>query len=159
RDRAHVRSGARRRCARREAHRRRRRRERRRARVGHRGGREGPRGVARREVRRLRGARGLGRGAAMRDQRVGARTVRQARAIAHPNIALSKYWGKRAGGGNLPAVPSLSVTLDAMTTRTRVTFDAALGADEVILTVRGAAPDAPGSFPRLAPLRSASLGG
>jgi diphosphomevalonate decarboxylase len=28
-------------------------------------------------------------------------------AIAHPNVALSKYWGKREGEGNVPAVPSL----------------------------------------------------
>ena len=26
----------------------------------------------------------------------------EAVAIAHPNVALSKYWGKREGGGNLP---------------------------------------------------------
>ena len=31
----------------------------------------------------------------------------EACSIAHPNIALSKYWGKREGGGNYPAVPSL----------------------------------------------------
>jgi diphosphomevalonate decarboxylase len=54
-------------------------------------------------------------------------------AVAHPNVALAKYWGKRARPGNFPAVPSLSVTLDGMTTRTRVTFDAALTKDEMIL--------------------------
>ncbi len=54
-------------------------------------------------------------------------------AVAHPNIALAKYWGKRARPGNFPAVPSLSVTLDAMTTRTSVAFDEALDADEVTL--------------------------
>ena len=41
-------------------------------------------------------------------------------AVAHPNIALSKYWGKREGLGNFPAVPSLSVTLEGMSTRTSV---------------------------------------
>jgi diphosphomevalonate decarboxylase len=46
--------------------------------------------------------------------------VSEATAIAHPNVALSKYWGKRAGGGNFPAVPSLSVTLKGLSTRTRV---------------------------------------
>jgi len=46
----------------------------------------------------------------------------EATVVAHPNIALSKYWGKRAGAGNFPAVPSLSVTLDAMTTTTTVRF-------------------------------------
>ncbi|HEY1695509.1 MAG TPA: diphosphomevalonate decarboxylase [Polyangiaceae bacterium] len=50
----------------------------------------------------------------------------EAVAIAHPNVALSKYWGKREGEGNVPAVPSLSVTLAGLTTRTRVRWDAAL---------------------------------
>ena len=36
-----------------------------------------------------------------------------ASAIAHPNVALVKYWGKAAVGGNVPATPSLSLTLDA----------------------------------------------
>jgi diphosphomevalonate decarboxylase len=53
--------------------------------------------------------------------------TREAVAIAHPNVALSKYWGKREGEGNVPAVPSLSVTLGGLTTRTRVRWDAALG--------------------------------
>jgi diphosphomevalonate decarboxylase len=59
-------------------------------------------------------------------------------AIAHPNIALSKYWGKRDGGGNYPAVPSLSVTLAGLATRTRVTFDGALADDEFALDGRPA---------------------
>ncbi len=58
-----------------------------------------------------------------------------ARAVAHPNIALSKYWGKREDGHNLPAVPSLSVTLGGMETVTTVTFDPALAAD--VLTLNG----------------------
>ena len=41
-------------------------------------------------------------------------------AVAHPNIALVKYWGKRPGRGNVPATPSLSITLGGLTTRTRV---------------------------------------
>lgn len=41
-------------------------------------------------------------------------------ACAHPNIALIKYWGKQAGAGNLPASPSLSITLDDLTTTTSV---------------------------------------
>lgn len=52
--------------------------------------------------------------------------IREAVAIAHPNVALSKYWGKREGEGNVPAVPSLSVTLAGLTTRTRVRWDASL---------------------------------
>jgi diphosphomevalonate decarboxylase len=51
---------------------------------------------------------------------------REAVAIAHPNVALSKYWGKREGEGNVPAVPSLSVTLGGLTTRTRLAWDASL---------------------------------
>ncbi|MBX3232329.1 MAG: diphosphomevalonate decarboxylase [Labilithrix sp.] len=61
-------------------------------------------------------------------------------AIAHPNIALSKYWGKKPGEANVPAVPSLSVTLAGLATTTSVTFDDALTADA--LTINGAAADA-----------------
>jgi diphosphomevalonate decarboxylase len=46
--------------------------------------------------------------------------------VSHPNVALSKYWGKREGAGNVPAVPSLSVTLAGLTTRTRLRWDAGL---------------------------------
>jgi diphosphomevalonate decarboxylase len=53
-----------------------------------------------------------------------------ATACAHPNIALAKYWGKRDFGHNLPAVPSLSVTLAGMCTTTTVAFDPALERDE-----------------------------
>ncbi|MCY3639706.1 MAG: diphosphomevalonate decarboxylase [Gammaproteobacteria bacterium] len=41
-------------------------------------------------------------------------------AIAHPNIALLKYWGKQDGPGNRPATPSMSITLDGLTTTTTV---------------------------------------
>lgn len=43
-------------------------------------------------------------------------------AVAHPNIALVKYWGKRDRDLNLPSVGSLSLTLDRFTTTTRVDF-------------------------------------
>jgi diphosphomevalonate decarboxylase len=59
--------------------------------------------------------------------------IRRATAVAHPNIALAKYWGKREDGHNLPAVPSLSVTLAGMTTTTTVTFDPALAEDTFAL--------------------------
>ncbi|MBX3188245.1 MAG: diphosphomevalonate decarboxylase [Labilithrix sp.] len=59
--------------------------------------------------------------------------ARSATAVAHPNIALAKYWGKRAGEGNVPAVPSLSVTLAGMSTTTSVTFDETLVDDELVL--------------------------
>jgi diphosphomevalonate decarboxylase len=57
----------------------------------------------------------------------------EASATAHPNIALAKYWGKRAGEGNYPAVPSLSVSLAGMQTRTRVAFRKDLACDRFIL--------------------------
>ena len=58
---------------------------------------------------------------------------RSARAVAHPNIALAKYWGKLEGPGNFPAVPSLSVTLAGMRTDTLVRFDPSLKEDRVVL--------------------------
>ncbi len=69
----------------------------------------------------------------------GHETVGRATAIAHPNIALAKYWGKQPFGHNLPAVPSLSVTLAGMATRTSVAFEEGLARDE--LTLNGAAAD------------------
>lgn len=60
-------------------------------------------------------------------------SVRTATAIAHPNIALAKYWGKQPFGHNLPAVPSLSVTLEGMATRTTVSFDPSLATDALSL--------------------------
>ncbi len=65
----------------------------------------------------------------------------RAMALAHPNIALSKYWGKREGGGNVPAVPSLSVTLAGLATTTSVTFHPALDRDA--LTLNGVPAPAP----------------
>ena len=41
----------------------------------------------------------------------------QATAIAQPNIALIKYWGKRDVERNLPAVGSISITLRDLYTR------------------------------------------
>jgi diphosphomevalonate decarboxylase len=54
-------------------------------------------------------------------------------AIAHANIALAKYWGKASVEDNMPAVPSLSLTLAALRSRTHAVVDAALAADEVSL--------------------------
>jgi diphosphomevalonate decarboxylase len=56
-----------------------------------------------------------------------------AAAIAHSNIALAKYWGKANLAANLPAVPSLSMTLQALRTRTSVRFDPALKSDRLLL--------------------------
>lgn len=54
-----------------------------------------------------------------------------ATARAHPNIALVKYWGKRDRVLNLPAVPSLSLTLDRFRTRTTVVWGAEADAVEL----------------------------
>lgn len=62
-----------------------------------------------------------------------ARAPGRARAEACANIALSKYWGKSPRGDNLTAVPSLSLTLDGLRTRTEVNFDQAQERDEVWL--------------------------
>jgi diphosphomevalonate decarboxylase len=60
----------------------------------------------------------------------------QATALAHPNIALVKYWGKRDDALNLPASGSLSITLDGLHTRTSVRFNPALGEDDIVLNGR-----------------------
>jgi diphosphomevalonate decarboxylase len=65
----------------------------------------------------------------------------QAEAVARANIALVKYWGKRVprdsgANFNLPAVGSLSLTLDALSTRTRVRFDPTLQSDTLRLNGR-----------------------
>lgn len=57
----------------------------------------------------------------------------RATALAHPNIALVKYWGKRDDALNLPASGSLSITLDGLHTRTSVRFDPALSVDDIVL--------------------------
>ena len=57
----------------------------------------------------------------------------RATATAHPNIALAKYWGKREVAGNVPATPSVSITLGALVTTTTVTFDESLGEDVFVL--------------------------
>ncbi len=59
-----------------------------------------------------------------------------AAARAHSNIALAKYWGKRDAALNVPAVGSISITLDALRTETTVTFDPALDEDELWLDDR-----------------------
>ncbi len=53
----------------------------------------------------------------------------QGTAIARPNIALIKYWGKRDVALNLPAVGSISITLRELHTRMQVVFDRMLETD------------------------------
>ena len=57
----------------------------------------------------------------------------RATAVAHPNIALIKYWGKSDIERNIPAVGSLSITLDGLTTTTAVSFNSDLEEDEFLL--------------------------
>lgn len=59
---------------------------------------------------------------------------------AHTNIAFIKYWGKENEELIIPMNNSLSLTLDAFYTETKVTFDETLDAD--ILYIDGAEQDA-----------------
>ncbi len=52
-----------------------------------------------------------------------------ATAEAHPNIAFIKYWGNSNSNLRLPANGSISMNLDALITRTRVTFDSSFPRD------------------------------
>jgi len=57
--------------------------------------------------------------------------MEKATAVANPNIAFVKYWGKADEDLNLPANPSLSMNLAALTTVTTVEFRRDLPADLV----------------------------
>ena len=57
----------------------------------------------------------------------------QGKARARANIALAKYWGKSDKTLNLPAVPSVSVTLEPMITETVVRLDAKAERDVLVL--------------------------
>ena len=54
-------------------------------------------------------------------------------AEACSNIAIIKYWGKRETELNLPAVGSISLTLEALKTNTIVTFNQELSRDKLVL--------------------------
>ncbi|MBS3122148.1 diphosphomevalonate decarboxylase [Candidatus Woesearchaeota archaeon] len=56
----------------------------------------------------------------------------KATAIAHPNIAFIKYWGKRNEELKLPTVSSLSMTLDNFYTKTTVEFNESYTEDSFI---------------------------
>jgi diphosphomevalonate decarboxylase len=62
----------------------------------------------------------------------------KATAVANPNIAFVKYWGKIDKTLNLPANPSLSMNLAALTTVTTVEFRPGLRVDAVTLDDRPA---------------------
>ena len=59
--------------------------------------------------------------------------MKSSTAIAHPNFALIKYWGKSNVNGNIPAMSSLAITLDSMISETTVSFPDDLKKDTWIL--------------------------
>jgi diphosphomevalonate decarboxylase len=63
-------------------------------------------------------------------------TAGAARARAGANFALIKYWGKADARLNVPAVGSISITLDALWSETTVELDPTLAADEFALNGR-----------------------
>ncbi len=46
--------------------------------------------------------------------------MKETTAIAHPNFALVKYWGKKDTKKNRPAMSSISVTVDTMYSKTKI---------------------------------------
>lgn len=77
------------------------------------------------------------------DSQVSDRIIGRARSTAHPSLALIKYWGKQEGTRNLPATPSLAVTLDTLTTETEVTLNSLPpgGVVEDVVVLEGAIQD------------------
>jgi diphosphomevalonate decarboxylase len=61
------------------------------------------------------------------------RANERASARARANFALIKYWGKADSKLNVPAVGSISVTLDSLWTDTTVELDPSLPADDLVL--------------------------
>jgi len=59
--------------------------------------------------------------------------MKKVKARACSNIALVKYWGKRDTKLNLPAVASISITLDSLFTETSVFFDQKQTSDRLFL--------------------------
>ena len=47
----------------------------------------------------------------------------QVTAIAHPNFALIKYWGKADSRSNIPAMSSISLTIDSLTSTTKISIN------------------------------------
>lgn len=67
---------------------------------------------------------------------------RRATAIAHPNIALVKYWGDLDSELRIPANGSISMTLSGLQTKTTVAFDPQADEDQVFIGRRPASPEA-----------------
>lgn len=59
--------------------------------------------------------------------------MNKATAVANPNIAFIKYWGKADEALNLPANPSLSMNLAGLTTVTTVAFRAGQSGDMITI--------------------------
>lgn len=59
--------------------------------------------------------------------------TQEKRALAHPNIALIKYWGNEDHHLRIPANGSISMNLAGLYTETAVTFDPSLNSDHVII--------------------------
>ena len=55
------------------------------------------------------------------------------KAIAHPNFALIKYWGKSDALNNLPDMSSISITIDTLFSTAKVSFDSSLKKDLWVL--------------------------
>ncbi|MBZ0282922.1 MAG: diphosphomevalonate decarboxylase [Anaerolineae bacterium] len=64
--------------------------------------------------------------------------MQKATALAHPNLAFLKYWGKRDSKLNIPLNNSISMNLGGVYTQTTVEFDNALAEDEVLVVGQGA---------------------
>jgi diphosphomevalonate decarboxylase len=62
---------------------------------------------------------------------MGKASLKTVSCTASPSLALVKYWGKRDTAENIPATPSLAVTLGGLRTETEVSL--ARGSDSVIL--------------------------
>lgn len=56
--------------------------------------------------------------------------MKRVNVLAHPNVALIKYWGKRDEIEKIPASPSLSITLGGLETKTTVSE---ANSDEVVI--------------------------
>jgi diphosphomevalonate decarboxylase len=78
----------------------------------------------------------------------GAANTHEAVCRAGPSLALLKYWGKAPGGVNLPATPSLAVTLTGAYSETRVA-----SAEEDSVSVDGTQQEPPRFAPFFDELR------
>ena len=62
--------------------------------------------------------------------------MKTATALAHPNIAMIKYWGNRDQDLRLPVSGSISMNLDGLFTRTTISFSASCKADSLRINNR-----------------------